>query len=515
MAYGTIGDMPPQRGVSHRLAARHTLWNVGGYLLPLAVAFVVLPPTVRHLGVERYGLLALVLVVHDYFGYFDFGLGRAATRLIAEVVHDPKRRASARSVFLTVLVFHVGLGIVIGVFFFIVVSIASDWLFSGSTAVVREGKATLVAAALFAPVLLALVAGRGTLEALQRFDLVNAVKVPSNALTYTIPLIGALGGLSLPQIVLLLVGMRLITGIVYVALAIRHLPEGSKVGVDWGLARPLLSFGGGIMAANLAGLFLVTGNRVFISALASVGALTYYSIPQDAVSRLWILPASVTSALFPMFAVAHGRDDGKASSLYADSTLYLLLLFVPVVVVIHAFGRELLGLWMGASFASEATFVLQVITVGVALDAVARIPLTFLQASGNPGIPARIRWLLVPLFLGTSAWAISRWGIAGAAVVWTGRVALETGMLFLVTERGGFLPLPRDARRRLQHGGLVALIVVVAAGVSEWLVAPGLVLELVLVLVILLAFTWYALKVLVDPGHRQKLGLLMSKARPS
>jgi len=507
--------MPPQKGVSHRLAARHTLWNVGGYLLPLVVAFVALPPTVRQLGVERYGLLALVLVVHDYFGYLDFGLGRAATRFIAEVVHDPKRRASARAVFLTVLVFHVGLGLVVGLLFFLVVSVASDWLLSGSTPVVQEGKATLVAAALFAPVLLVLVAGRGTLEALQRFDLVNAVKVPSNALTYTIPLLGALGGLSLPQIVLLLVGIRLITGVVYVALAIRHLPEGNTVRVDWGLARPLLSFGGGIMAANLAGLFLVDGNRVFISALASVKGLTYYSIPQDAVSRLWIVPASLASALFPMFSVAHHRDDERVSSLYADSTLFLLVIFVPVVVVIHAFGRELLGLWMGASFAAEATFVLQVLTVGVALDALARIPLTFLQASGNPRIPARIRWLLVPLFLGTSAWAITRWGIAGAAVVWTGRVALETGVLFLVTERGGFLPLPTDARRRLQHGGLVAFIVVVAAGVSEWLVAPGLVFELIFVSVLLLGFTWYALKVLVDPEHRRKLRQLISKARTS
>jgi O-antigen/teichoic acid export membrane protein len=466
---------------------------------------------VRHLGVERYGLLALVLVVHDYFGYFDFGLGRAATRLLAEVIHDPKRSASARSVFLTVIVFHIALGLGVGLLFFLAAPVAAEWLLKGSTSIVHEGKGTLAAAALFAPVLLFLVAVRGTLEALQRFDLVNAVKVPSNALTYMIPLVGALGGLSLPQIVILLVGMRCITGALYFTLSLRDLPGGAVFGVDWGLARPLLSFGGGIMAANVAGLFLVDGNRLLITALASVQALTYYSIPQDVVSRLWIVPASLASALFPMFAVAHNRDKGKVSALYADSTLYLLLLFVPVIVVLHAFGRELLGLWMGHSFATEATFVLQVITVGVALDAVARIPLTFLQASGNPGIPARIRWLLVPLFLGTSAWAIARWGIAGAAVVWTGRVAVETGVLFLVTERGGFLVLPSDTRRRLRHCGLVSLIVVVAAGMGKWLIAPGFVVELVLVVALLLAFAWYAWTMVVDPGHRHRINMLVSK----
>jgi O-antigen/teichoic acid export membrane protein len=505
--------MVPLAAVSHRRLARHTVWNVLGYILPLIVAFFALPPMVTRLGPERYGLLSLVLVVHEYFSYFDFGLGRATTRFIANALHDPERCDTVGTVLWTCVAFHVGLGLVAGAGFAVALPFVGGRLLTVPPDLVTEGRLTLYAAALLAPVLLLMIAARGALEAAQRFDLVNTVKVPSNALTYVIPLVGAGVGLTLPAIVLLLVLARLAVALLYLGLCLRLFPSARRLTIDPALRRPLFSFGGWVMVANLAGLLLVYGDRFLISALASVGALTYYSVPQDVSTRLWIVPASIASALFPMFSLTGGRPDTPAGRLYADSVLYLLILFVPVVAVLEVFGGPLLGLWMGAGFADEATAVLQVITLGVFLDSLARIPLTYLQASGHPALPGRVRLLQVPPYLLVAGWAIHHWGILGAAWAWSGRIAVETVLLFWLTRRYSLVEIPRDTSRRLVLGATASVLVLSVSALLAWLLQLETWVMLAGLTLLLGGFAWYAWRALVDPAHRTRLGLLLARVR--
>src|SRR5713101_3770903 len=67
-----------------RLLARNTIWNLLGQLLPMAVGVVAIPPLVRGLGIDRFGLLSLVWIVIGYFSLFDLGMGRALTKLVAD-----------------------------------------------------------------------------------------------------------------------------------------------------------------------------------------------------------------------------------------------------------------------------------------------------------------------------------------------------------------------------------------------------------------------------------------------
>jgi O-antigen/teichoic acid export membrane protein len=326
-----------------------------------------------------------------------------------------------------------------------------------------------------------------------------------------VPLTGAVVGADLPETVGLLVLARLLTAGTYLVLCLRIFPGGRRPSVDRTMAGPLFSFGGWIMAANLAGLVLVEGDRLLIPSLISTAALTFYSIPQDVAARLWVLPASVASALFPAFGLAAGPEDTRVARLYADAVLYLLLAFVPAVSVVLILGETLLRWWMGPEFAAQATLVLQVSTVGVFLDALARIPLTYLQATGHPALPARFRMGLVVPYLLAAAGATLRWGILGAAWVWTGRILVETILLFAATHRGGRILLPPEVMPRMRRGFFAGGLTLAGTWAVVWAAPKAVGTQVVLATVILVAFlvnAWSS----VDVAHRAKLRLLVAGA---
>ena len=64
--------------------ARHTGWNLVGQLLPVVVALVTVPLLIRLLGLERFGFLSVAWALVGYASLFDFGIGRALTRAVAQ-----------------------------------------------------------------------------------------------------------------------------------------------------------------------------------------------------------------------------------------------------------------------------------------------------------------------------------------------------------------------------------------------------------------------------------------------
>src|SRR4051812_41537595 len=79
----------PQVADGHSFA-RNSVLNLLGLVLPLGVAVVAIPPLVRGLGADRFGMLTLAATAIGYFGLFELGLGRAPRRGIARRWGPPK-----------------------------------------------------------------------------------------------------------------------------------------------------------------------------------------------------------------------------------------------------------------------------------------------------------------------------------------------------------------------------------------------------------------------------------------
>jgi len=81
-----------------RSVVRNTWWNLLGWTLPILVALFAIPPLIRGLGAERFGILAVAWAVMGYFALFD--LGRSFERsehASQKVIHSPSPKGNRDS----------------------------------------------------------------------------------------------------------------------------------------------------------------------------------------------------------------------------------------------------------------------------------------------------------------------------------------------------------------------------------------------------------------------------------
>ena len=114
------------RLTSGRLLAGNAVWNLVGTCSPVLVAVVCLPILKRGLGTDRLGIISLAWVIIGYFGFFDLGLSRALTKLVAEKLGQ-KRSQEIPYLVWTSLWLMAGIGIA-GL---VAALLLSHWLVSG------------------------------------------------------------------------------------------------------------------------------------------------------------------------------------------------------------------------------------------------------------------------------------------------------------------------------------------------------------------------------------------------
>jgi O-antigen/teichoic acid export membrane protein len=411
--------------------ARNTVLNFFGLALPLLVGFITIPVVIQRLGTDRFGILSIIWVVVGYFGFFDLGLGRATTKFVAEALGKAEHEKVPR--FFWTTIFFQG---ILGIIGAIVLALMTPWLvhrvLNIPSSLIGESTFSFYVMALSFPVVMVSGSFRGVLEAGQRFDLVNSVKIPSSIVNYIAPLLGAMAGFGLPGIMILLTSSRLITLVVWAVIGLKAFPILKRgFALHRETIKPMLSFGGWLTVSSLVGPLLIYLDRFFIGSLLTMAALGYYAAPYELVLRLGILPQSLIITLFPAFSALEGRQElEKARILYGRSVKYLFLAIGTMIVLLVFFARLFLKLWLGESFAINSTLVFQILAVGFFANALANIPFSFLQGIGRADITAKFH-LAEVVFYVPLVWAlIKQWGIEGAAAAWAIRVTVDMVLLF-------------------------------------------------------------------------------------
>lgn len=463
----------PTTQVTGLLLARSSLYNLLGQVLPLLVALVAIPYVVRGLGPERFGLLSLAWVVLGYFTLFDLGLGRATTKYVAELVGRGEEQR-VPEVLWTALAFQLILGLLGAAVLFLVTPFLVERVLHVPPELAAEARRAFTALSLGVPVVLVSSSLLGALEGRQRFDLVNAVRIPASAGTYLLPALGVALQADLAHIVLLIIAWRAAAATILLWVNWRTAETFRATWPNRALARQLIGFGAWVAVSGVVGPVLVYLERFVLATLTSVAALGYYVAPYEAVTRLWVVPASLATTLFPVFSqLGTSRSLEAAGDLMLRAIRILASLLAPVVLVLVVFSWEIIALWLGPEFAAHSAAVLQILAVGVLVNSLANVPYALVQASGRPDLTAKFHLLELPLHLAATAVLVSRFGVVGAAWAWTLRVSLDAALLTWAALRLTSPPGARSAGGRAAVTAAVFVSIVVAAGYLKEQLLPG------------------------------------------
>ncbi|HVB86981.1 MAG TPA: flippase, partial [Candidatus Dormibacteraeota bacterium] len=377
-----------------------------------------------------FGILALAWVIIGYAGFFDLGVGRALTQFVAKKLGAGEDRDVPPLVW-TSLALMLLLGIVGGA----VVALISPWLVHRAlhipAALQRETLYSFYLLGASLPIVITTAGLRGFLEAHQRFDLVNALRIPLSVFVFAGPLLVLPFSHSLFPVVAVLVGGRVVGWAAHLLLCLRVMPA-LRHHIVWHRPSvgPLLSFGGWLTVTNIVSPLMVALDRFLISALLSVTAVAYYATPFEVVTRLLLIPGAVVGVMFPAFSASFVQDRNRTAFLYGRCVKYVLLALFPIILLIFVFAGDGLKLWLGADFAQHSTRVLQWLAVGVFINGLAQIPYSLLQGVGRPDLTAKLHLAELPAYLLVLWWLIHADGIEGAAMAWTARVFVDALVLF-------------------------------------------------------------------------------------
>jgi O-antigen/teichoic acid export membrane protein len=420
---------------SGRLLARNTLWNIVGQLLPMAVGVVAIPPLVRVLGLDRFGLLSLAWIVIGYFSLFDLGMGRALTKLVADKLADNQEQSIPALIWTSLLLL-----LLLGVAGGLLTLSLSHWLIHTALKVPAELYAeTQVAFKLLAasiPVVTVTSGLRGVLEAQQRFAILNFIRIPTSIFSFVGPLIVLPFSNSLVPVIVILIGGRLIGCAAHLGACLYYMP-GLRHSLDFERAviLPVVRFGGWMTVSNIISPIMAYLDRFLIGGLLSVGAVAYYTAPFELVARMTFVSQAVTSVLFPAFAVTLIQDSERTALLFTRGVKYTFLALFPVVLIAITFAPEVLRFWLGPAFAQNSQWVLRLLALGVLFNSLAGVAFTLIQSAGRPDLTAKLHLLELPMYL-IAVWALTRrFGITGTAMAWTGRVILDALLLFYFAPR--------------------------------------------------------------------------------
>jgi O-antigen/teichoic acid export membrane protein len=414
---------------------RGSLWTLGGQSVTLLVMLVTSPYVIRRLGAEAFGVLTLINVLIGYLAFADMGMGLAATRFGADAHVRQSDDEEGAIIWTSLLIAFVPATLsaaLLVVFAEPLVAYAlrlPEHLHYVAIWALRLAAlgfvARTLAGVLTAPQLVRL-----------RMDLNTYVAAGAGVAQNSLVMLALWLHGGLIAAVAVIAAVAMIMMLTHFVISGRLLRQVLRPRIKKTLLKPLLGFGGGLVLSTLAGIVLISGEKLLLARFASVTALAHYGVAASLAAMLAVVPAAMQRSLLPAFSQLQVAADRKPlEQLYTRALRGNLLWLAPAALLLCTIAKPFFTLWAGPEYGLESTEPFYILVCGLIFNVMAYVPHTLLMALGRSDLIARIHIAETLPYILVAAGLTYWFGAIGAALAWSLRVMVDALLFFLIARR--------------------------------------------------------------------------------
>ena len=329
--------------------ALNSIANLTRYGLEMVVMIIITSKMVRTLGVDDFGLWALIFSVIGFFVLLDFGFTSGIVKYTSESKGrgDIERRNQLISTLAVVYVI-IGIIAVIGIG---IISCFFESLFSIPESQRMKSDYLLWIVAVRAVILfLPLSMFSGLLFGEQRILELNLVKCFSALFYGVLAWLILDAGYGILALAWLNLADMLIEHTLYIFLSFYYIPRLrlSWSRVDWKIFREVSSFSAYQFVINISVLVLTRTDPVIIKLFLPLSAVAAYSVALKISEAIRLLVKQFINVFTPVIGEMHGAGNKDSiRSIFLYGTKFALAMAMVLAVPVWIFGKQLIHFWVG------------------------------------------------------------------------------------------------------------------------------------------------------------------------
>lgn len=444
---------------------RNTAFNIIGKFWGILVSFGLTPYIIHHIGIERFGIWAIIGVITGYFSLFDFGIGSSFVKYIAEF-YTKKDYEKLNQVINTGFIFYS---------IFAILIISASFLVIHPLLIFLKIPAHLYKEALFVfllgIILFYIFNALSVFDAipagLQRMDITNKVEIAISIPNIAGTIFFLEKGYGLPGLMINNAIILVISSIINISISFRILPQ---LRFNPWLSRKemlmmLFGFGSKVQITKVALLVNNTIVKLLTSHFLNLSLVGFYELGQKVVMLMRDNLVLCISAIMPAASEIEAKKDwNMIRQLYIKVSKYFNGIAIPLMTFIFVAAPLIILAWMGREY-KISVLVVRLIIPGHLINILTVVGGFIAYGVGKPGITARALVITAILNLITSAVLIIKMGFVGVVIGTS--VSLAMGSLIFINIFNKYLE--SSAYLYIKKTVLRPMIASLIAALSVWL----------------------------------------------
>lgn len=353
-------------------------------LFALSLGFFLTPLVIHSIGLEAYGLWAIVGAAVNYFALLDCGVGSGFVKYLAEFL-ERREHGQVRQVMTFGFLFYLAIGVAV----LPVIRLLGPHIVSYLRLDPRYTSAAsdlLLLAIAYFVISNAFGIFGAFIIAMQRTEVAGFIDA-GYQVVYAVSLVLLLamhyGVYALPAAIFCAL---ICTSIIRIGLVYRMFgnPFSNPFRLERALLKRVFSFGLWMQVNALTAVINLETDRIILGTFVSVLSAGYYELGNKLAGLARILPQTLLAPLLPAASAFDGRRDGaRLNTVYVRGTRYLALATFAIAGFLIGAGAQILQVWMGRSY-PYVTIVMAALLVSFAINNLTGVGTTIVRATAQP-----------------------------------------------------------------------------------------------------------------------------------